>query len=138
MGRPVGPIGPKSVTLTTEPCSRPEPAGDRAADVDFDVVPEEMRVLPAQPGDVQGLEPRRDGRGIGVERGRRLRVAAGIQPVPAEVGVGRDLVDRGEPRKPARAGEQGEVAIDRGPGSRRHRRSILIGARPVDALIGRE
>ena len=67
-----------------------------------------MRPLSAQPGGVQGLEPRLDGRGIGVERGRRLRVAAGIQPVPAEVGVGRDLVNRGEPRKPARAGEQGE------------------------------
>ena len=36
--------------------SRPEPVGDRAADVDFDIVAEEMRVLRAQPGDVQGLE----------------------------------------------------------------------------------
>ena len=115
--------------VDNEATSRPEPVGDCAANVDFDIVRKKMRVLRAQPGSVQALERRRGGRGKGVGRGSRLRVAPRLQPVPAEVGVGRGLVNRGQPRNPAGSGEQGEVAIERGPVSRRHGQSIRIDAR---------
>src|SRR5271168_3901647 len=95
-----------------------------------------MRVLAADAGDIERVEPGLNGGGIGIAGACGFGVAAGDHPAPADVAIDRRFVDRRQTIDPSDPSENAEVSVDCAAVACPGARAIRITARVFNVLEG--